>query len=48
MANDTGRLYEIRAVGLGILRYGIEWRNVEDNPVSYVSTNYDKFNGGEG
>jgi hypothetical protein len=36
-------LDEIKAVGFGLLRYGIGWRYVEDNPGSYVWTNYDKF-----
>jgi hypothetical protein len=49
MANGTGKLHEFRTVGLGILRYGIgvELRYVEDNPGSYVATNYDRFTGGE-
>jgi hypothetical protein len=42
MANDTPReLDEIKALGFGILRYGIMWRYVEDNPGSYVWTKYD-------
>lgn len=36
-------LDEIKASGFGLLRYGIAWRNVENESGSYIWTQYDRF-----